>query len=69
MVYIIEEYMYILAKLGVAVGFDVSYSINGSNKMVGYESLCLIRVRSIKDGTLRFGHIAREEEMASNVCR
>ena len=32
MIYIVEEYTYKLAKLGVAVGFGISSSINGSDE-------------------------------------
>ena len=35
MIYIVEEHLNFYAKLGVAVGFDSSSSINGSDKMLG----------------------------------
>ena len=51
------------------IGFGFSSSINGSDKMLGYESLPLSRVRSIEDGALSFFHIVREEEELLNVRR
>ena len=58
MLYIVEEHVYLEAKLGVAVGFGSSSSINGSDEMLGFESLSLSRVRLIEDGALRFCHVA-----------
>ena len=52
--YIVEEHAYLLAKLGVAIGFGSSCSINGSDEMLGCELLPLSCVRSIEDGVLRF---------------
>ena len=63
MIYIVEEHV-----LGVAVGFGISSSINGSHEMFGCEFLCLSRISSIKDGALRFAHIAHEEETSRNAC-
>ena len=62
MVYIVEEHVYLYAKLGVTVGFGSSSSINSSNETLGCELLPLSRIRSIEDGALRFCHVAREEE-------
>ena len=66
MFYIVKEHVYLWAKLGVAIGFGSSSSINGSNRMLGCESLLLSSVRLIKDGALRFCHIAHEEEASRN---
>ena len=69
MIYIVEEHLNLEAKLGVAVGFDSSYSINDSDQMLGYESLSLSHVRSIKDEAPRFCHIVCEEESSRDrVC-
>ena len=54
MVHIVEEYVYLLAYLGMAVGFGSSSSINGLDETLGCKSLLLSYVRSIKDGELRF---------------
>ena len=53
--------------LGIAVGFGSSSSINGSNEMLGCESLSLSRVRSIKDGALIFRHVIREEKASRDL--
>ena len=44
------------------VGFGSSSSINGSDETLGCKSLPLSHVRSIKDGALKFYHVAHEEE-------
>ena len=62
----IEEHMYLLAKLGVAVGLGSSSSINDSDERLECESLPLSHIRSIKDEALRICHIAREEEASRN---
>ena len=41
MLYIIEDYAYILVKLPMAVRFSVPSSVNGSDEMLGSESLRL----------------------------
>ena len=65
----VEEHVYLQAKLGVTVGFGSSSSVNGSDEMLGCESLPLSHAHSIKDGALRFCHIAHEEETSHNrVC-
>ena len=46
-----------------------SYSINGSDEMLGCESLPLSYVRSIEEGALRFCHIVREEEASRDRVR
>ena len=51
----------------MTIGFGSSSSINGSDKMLGWESLSLIHVRSIKDGALRFFHVVREEEASHDL--
>ena len=53
----------------MVVGFGSSSSINGSDKMRGCESLSLNHVRSIKDGALKFFHLAREEEALHDCVR
>ena len=69
MIYIVEEHLNLEAKLGMAVGFDSSYSISGSDKMLGYESMPLSHVRSIKDEAPRFCHVGCEEELLHDrVC-
>ena len=65
MVYIVKENAYIYLKLGVTIRFGVPSSINNFDEMLGCESLHLIHVYSIKDGTLRFRHIVREEKNAA----
>ena len=60
--YIVEEHVNLLAKLGVAVGFDSSSSINSSNEMLGCKLLPLSRVCLIGDEAPRFCHVACEEE-------
>ena len=54
MVYIVEEHMYLMADLVMAIGFASSSWINDSNEMLGCKLLQLIHVPSIKDGALRF---------------
>ena len=51
----------------MAVGFDVSSSITGSNEMLGFKSLHISHVNSMKDRALKFHQIAHEEEMLHNV--
>ena len=69
MLYIVEDDVYLYAKLDVVVGFGSSYSINDSNEMLGDKSLPLICIRSIEDGALRFFHVAREEEASlDRIC-
>ena len=46
----------------MAVRFGSSFSINGSDEMLGYKSLPLSRVGSIKDEALKFCQVAREED-------
>ena len=53
----------------MAIGFGISSSINGYDEFLGCKSLHLICVCSIKDGVLRFCHIAREEETLRNAYR
>ena len=67
--YIVEEHVYMWAKLGVAVGFGISFSINDSNETSGCESLYLSFFRLIEDVALRFHHVVREEETSRNTCR
>ena len=50
MFYIIEEHVYLWAELSMTVGFDSSSSINGSDKMLGWELFPLSYVCLIKDG-------------------
>ena len=57
MIYIVEEHLNLYAKLGVAVGFDSSSSINGSDEMLQCESLLLSRIRLIRDEAPRFRHV------------
>ena len=51
----------------MTVRFGPSSSINSSDEMFGCESFLLSGIRSVKDGALRFFHIAREEEL-SHAC-
>ena len=53
----------------MAVEFGSLSSIYASDKTLGYESLPLSRVHSIKDGELRFGQVAREEEALRDRVR
>ena len=70
MLYIIEEHVYLYAKFGVFVRFGASSSINGSDEMLGYESLRLSHVCSIEDVALKFCHGVPEEEASRDrVCR
>ena len=46
----------------MAIEFGCSSSINGSNEMLGCDSLSLSCVCLIEDGVLRFCHVACEEE-------
>ena len=48
----------------MAIGFGVPSSINGSNVMLGCESLHLSDVHLIEDRALRFCHVAHEEELS-----
>ena len=66
MLYIIKEHVYLLAKLGLAVGPGSSSSINGSDETLGCESLPLSHIRSMEDEALKFVHVAREEEASCN---
>ena len=59
--------MHIYAKLSVVVGFGSSSSINGSDKMLGYELLPLSRVRSIEDGAFIFCHFVCVEETSRDL--
>ena len=53
----------------MAVRFGSSSSINGSNETLRCELLPLSRVHLIKDGSLRFCHVAHEEEALHDcVC-
>ena len=53
----------------MTVGFGYLASINGLDEILGCESLPLSHVCSIKDGALRFCHIARAEEAScDHVC-
>ena len=61
MLYIVEEPMYLLDKLGMAIRFDSSSSMNGSHEMFGCKSFQLSCVHSIEDGALKFSHVTREE--------
>ena len=67
MLYIVEEHVYLYVKLGVAVGFGSSSSINGLDEMLGCEYLPLSRVCSIKDRTLEFCCIVYKEKALLNV--
>ena len=49
MIYIVKEHLNLYAKLGMSIALESLSSINGSDEMLGYESLSLSRVRSIKD--------------------
>ena len=69
MIYIVEEHLNLLAKLGIVIGFDSSSSINGLGETPGCESLSLSRVRSIRDEAPRFCHVACEEESSCNHAR
>ena len=68
-VYIVEEHVYIWAKLGIPVEFGSSSSINGSDKMFGFKFLPLSHVHSIKDGAFRFFHVVLEEEVLCDLVR
>ena len=49
--------------------FGFVSSINGSDEILGCKFLPLSRVHSIKDGVIRFFHVAHEEEMfCDRVC-
>ena len=52
----------------MVIPFGSSSSINGSSEMLGWESLLLSYVHSIKDGALRFCHIAREGASRYLIC-
>ena len=69
MLYIVEEHVYLWAKLGMSIGFGSSSSINGSDEMLGCESLPLSCVHLIEDGALKFGRVACEEETLLKVHR
>ena len=60
-----QEYKW--AHLGVIVGFAISSLINGSDEMLGCESLWLSRVRSIEDKSERFPHVTSEEVTPENA--
>ena len=49
MIYIVKEHLNLCEKLGVAIGFDSSSSINDLDETLGCESLPLIYVCSIED--------------------
>ena len=51
-----------IANLVVTIGFGVSSLINGRDETLDFESLRLSGGYWIRDGSLRFCHIAREEE-------
>ena len=51
----------------MTVGFGSSSSINGSDELLGCESLPLSCVCLIEDGALRFCHVPREEEESLDV--
>ena len=53
----------------MAIGFDSSCSINGSDEMLEYESLPLSRVCLIRDEGPRFRHITCEEEFSHDRVR
>ena len=53
----------------MVVGFGCSSSINGSDEILGCESLQLSRVHLIEDGVLIFCHIAHEEESSGDLVR
>ena len=55
-------------KLGVAVRFSSSSSINGSDETLGCKSLTLSHFYSIEDEALRFCHVTREEASCNLVC-
>ena len=65
--YIIKDYAYILVKLPVAVRFGVPSPVNGSDEMLGSESLRLSHVFSIEDEVLRFHYVVHEEETSRNA--
>ena len=69
MVHIVEEHVYLLTYLGMAVGFGSSSSINGSDETLGCKSLLFSYVRLIKDGELRFFYVASEEEASCDCIR
>ena len=69
MLYIVKEHVYLYADLGLGVRFRSSSSINGLDKTFGYKSLPLSHIRSIKDGALRFFHVAHEEEASRDHVR
>ena len=69
MLYIVEEYVNLYEKMGVAVGFDSSSSINGSYELLGCESLPISHIHLIEDEAPRFRHIACEEESSRNLVR
>ena len=65
MVYIVEDHVNLWRNLGMTIGFGSSSSINGSVEMLGSKSFLLSRVRSIKDGGLKFFHVARSHSFDS----
>ena len=67
MIYIVEEHVYLYAKLAMTIGFGSSSSIQGSDETLGYQSLPLSHVCLIKDRALRFCHILREEEASCDL--
>ena len=53
----------------MAIGFDSSSSINGSDEILGYKSLSLSHFCSIEDIVLRFFHVMRKEEAMRDLVR
>ena len=69
LIYIVEEHLNLLAKLGVTVGFDSSSSINVSDETLGCESLSLSCIYLIQDEMLILHHVVCEEEsLHDHVC-
>ena len=69
MIYIVEEHLNLYGKLGVAVGFDSSSSINNSDETFGCELLPLSCVCSIEDEVPRFREATCEEELSCDRFR
>ena len=53
----------------MTIRFGSSSSINDSNETLECKSLLFSCIRSIKDGVLRFCHVAREEEESRDLGR
>ena len=69
MLYIVEEHVYLYAKLGTTVRFGSSSLINGSDEMLRCELFQVSHVCSIKDGALRFCLVVCEEEaLHDHIC-